>query len=186
MFRRGLLDYVLPFPPQIGDLYHDHWIGSVALAKGDLGCITRPLYDYTRHGANISGYHTQPKGAWLRRVHWTLKHLTSEQGRQRAQFIYNQFVLRAEAMATVAILRCAPNLTQHKKNALRRLANLDSSPITWVWLFWRGVKDWRRFSLTDGAEYELLLGVVWKRFSDLRARFGRQSIKPSPTQFDAE
>ena len=39
VFRAELLADVLPFPPRIGDAYHDHWIGCVALTRGSLGYV---------------------------------------------------------------------------------------------------------------------------------------------------
>ena len=44
MFRRGLLDRVLPFPPQFGgQTYHDHWLAMTALALGPLRFLPQPL-----------------------------------------------------------------------------------------------------------------------------------------------
>jgi glycosyltransferase involved in cell wall biosynthesis len=162
MFRRNLLDYALPFPPRVGQLYHDHWIGSVALAKSEIACVAEPLYDYTRHAANVSDYHGKPKGAWPDRVYRLLKSLLTEEGRLHAGFVYYELLLRAEVMARVAALRCEPHLTPAKKRALRRLSAIDDSLATVLWLILRGVRDWRRMSLTDGAEYELLTGILWK------------------------
>ena len=49
LFRRELLELVLPFPPRHGSPYHDHWLALVALASGRIGYVDRPLYDYVQH-----------------------------------------------------------------------------------------------------------------------------------------
>jgi hypothetical protein len=48
MLRRTLLAELLPFPPQTGKFFHDHWLGVVALAGGPLKYVDEPLYDYVR------------------------------------------------------------------------------------------------------------------------------------------
>src|SRR5262249_31094585 len=57
MFPQGLLSYVLPFPERIGEAYHDHWIGCVALATGKIKYVDRPLYDYIQHSSNVLGHY---------------------------------------------------------------------------------------------------------------------------------
>src|SRR5262245_17439584 len=49
MFRRNLLDRILPFPTKLGDqMYHDHWIAATALASGRIRFVPRRLYDYVQ------------------------------------------------------------------------------------------------------------------------------------------
>ena len=62
MFRRELLSDALPFPPQFGHMFHDHWLAILALSRGRLGYVDRPLYDYVQHGGNVIG-HVQATGA---------------------------------------------------------------------------------------------------------------------------
>lgn len=61
MFRAALVDQILPFPEDIRETYHDHWIAIVAAANGDIGYVDRPLYDYVQHGGNVIG-HDYKKG----------------------------------------------------------------------------------------------------------------------------
>ncbi|KAA3626786.1 MAG: glycosyltransferase, partial [Proteobacteria bacterium] len=56
MIRRELLDALLPFPPRIGDAFHDHWIACSALARGRIAYVDRPLYDYFQHRDNVIGH----------------------------------------------------------------------------------------------------------------------------------
>ena len=62
VFRSQLLEEILPFPNLPGDSYHDHWIACVALAKGELAYIPKPLYKWRQHETNACGFTaTQPK-----------------------------------------------------------------------------------------------------------------------------
>jgi glycosyltransferase involved in cell wall biosynthesis len=56
MFRRRLLDFILPFPIRIGDAFHDHWIACVALSKGKIGYVPSALYDYFQYGSSVIGH----------------------------------------------------------------------------------------------------------------------------------
>jgi hypothetical protein len=55
MFRRHLLDIALPFPRAFDDVYHDHWLARVALARGGVAFEPEPLYDYVQHSTNVLG-----------------------------------------------------------------------------------------------------------------------------------
>ena len=55
LFRADLLDQTLPFPQRVGDAYHDQWLGLLAMVKGKIGYVDRPLYDYMQHGRNVIG-----------------------------------------------------------------------------------------------------------------------------------
>lgn len=55
LFRASLLDEALPFPQRIGDAYHDQWLGLLAMVKGSIAYVDRPLYDYMQHGRNVIG-----------------------------------------------------------------------------------------------------------------------------------
>ncbi|MGH9847583.1 MAG: glycosyltransferase, partial [Blastocatellia bacterium] len=58
LFPRRLLQYLLPFPPRVGNLFHDHWLACVALALGKIKYVDRPLYDYVQHSSNVLGHST--------------------------------------------------------------------------------------------------------------------------------
>lgn len=51
-FRRRIVEYVLPFPPQVH--MHDWWIGLLVEAKGRVCFFPEPLIQYVRHGNNAS------------------------------------------------------------------------------------------------------------------------------------
>ncbi len=54
MFERSLLEDALPFPPPIGEPYHDHWLALCALALGELSYVSRPTYERTRHLESVT------------------------------------------------------------------------------------------------------------------------------------
>ena len=56
MFDRSLLKSLLPFPPRIGDAFHDHWLACAALASGRIGYVEEPLYDYYQHDNAVIGH----------------------------------------------------------------------------------------------------------------------------------
>jgi ubiquinone/menaquinone biosynthesis C-methylase UbiE/glycosyltransferase involved in cell wall biosynthesis len=56
LFRHGLLKEALPFPRVAGHLFHDHWIACVAISKGSIKYVDRPLYVYRQHGDNVHGH----------------------------------------------------------------------------------------------------------------------------------
>ena len=168
LMRRELLADVLPFPPEACVAYHDHWIGCVALARGELAFVPEPLYDYTRHGANISGYHSAPRGAWPQRMQALLRSVLTRAGREHARTAAYDFLQHTASLARAVELRGTTALTPEKRMALQRLAEAEHAPLSWLWLFARGLKDWRRMSFTDGAEYELLQAIAWKHLQALR------------------
>ncbi len=56
LFRRELLDQLLPFPARIGDAFHDHWLALVAMQSGKLAYVDAPLYDYYQYGDSVIGH----------------------------------------------------------------------------------------------------------------------------------
>jgi len=56
LFRRELLQTLLPFPDPIGQMFHDHWLACVARARGNLAYIDAPLYDYYQYHDSVIGH----------------------------------------------------------------------------------------------------------------------------------
>src|SRR5207244_26954 len=63
LFRRDVLDYALPFPPEVDEQKHDHWIAIVAMALGDIHYVPRPLYDYVQHAEAELGHAAANQGS---------------------------------------------------------------------------------------------------------------------------
>src|SRR4051794_18916852 len=55
LLRRDVVSLALPFPDTPGLQFHDHWIGLVALAAGEVAYVDRPLYDYVQHAGAVFG-----------------------------------------------------------------------------------------------------------------------------------
>lgn len=56
LFRRELLQLVLPFPKSVDSPYlHDHWVAALALVAGGIIDLPEPLVSYRQHGTNVIG-----------------------------------------------------------------------------------------------------------------------------------
>jgi glycosyltransferase involved in cell wall biosynthesis len=188
MFRRELLEYLLPFPDPIGGAFHDHWIGCTAMALGRLEYIDRPLYDYVQHGSNVLGFRQLPRKIGLNTVARLTKAMlplnlrTRWRGwRERAKAIYLNDVQRLEQIALTLRLRCNDRLNKSKDRTLRRIATLDRSWSGAFWLMGRSLLSFRRRTVTMGAENGLLRALVWKWGLKLRAQLSLgPRVAPTP------
>jgi glycosyltransferase involved in cell wall biosynthesis len=153
LFRRDLLDRILPLPdPEIG-LMHDHWIAMVAMTLGDVAYLDRPLYDYVQHPHASLGHeghrdHDRPRldrsgvSGWLRRGYLQLGAVRDS----------GELLLR----------RGGESITPEKRRILRRCARVESSPASWAWLAWLAARSPIAGSRTVGAERFLLGGLLWR------------------------
>lgn len=133
MFRASLLPDILPLPIPVGPVFHDHWIGLVALLNGSIRYVDRPLYDYIQHADGVIGhnYNVWPgAGAALRQVLSGAPSL----GRmaQMASMVLKQalddyvFVLQKVMLAHVLLLR-NPGAPPEKRAAVERFARFETS-----------------------------------------------------------
>ncbi len=168
MFPRWLLNFILPFPERYGSAYHDHWIGCVALALGNLRYIDRPLYDYVQHEQNVIGHAAPPpksptrRGrAWLRRC--LPFHIISalRQALQLGRMYYFEDLLRIQQVARMVRLRCGARVSPAKRAILRRVATISE---TWTSFLWLLVRTWRKpraRRVTLGVEHNLVKALIW-------------------------
>lgn len=177
VFRASLLRDALPFPERIGDSYHDHWLACVALAKGKIGYVDRPLYAYRQHGANVLGHYV-PNAVGLfpgpkKLLRWARSPRAFRADVRDALWfstaIYLNDVLRLSLIARTLSLRL-PNIERKKRGIVRRLARVDRSVFL---LFRQGIqyKLFRRPTL--GAEWYCLRGLVGHR---LLQRYYRRNL----------
>lgn len=124
MFKASLLPLLLPFPPRRGLMYHDWWLGLVALAAGRIEYVDEPLYDYFQHGGNVVGWSHIGKIVSIRQF------LTSDPYRRElahtARTMYNydcKFLA-----ATIQTLRLRVPDSAHNA-ALERLSRLPQRPL---------------------------------------------------------
>lgn len=133
MFRASLLANVLPFPKQVGPAFHDHWIGLVALLKGSIGYVDRPLYDYVQHTTGVIG-HKYYKGTGALSAFATLVRAgrrPSEVTTVAAQLLKQAaddhvFVTQKVVLARTLLLRY-PDLPPKRRAALERFTHYDTS-----------------------------------------------------------
>ena len=164
MFRRSLLSLVLPFPERIGEAYHDHWIGAVALAAGNIKYINRPLYDYVQHSANVIGHYAParpmqllPAGTSLRRPQELLRESLKFWER-----VYSSDLIRIQLMTEILQLRCRNLMSAEKALDLRRIHGLGESWRNLLWLAGRAIAGRGKISETVGAERPLLGAALWR------------------------
>jgi glycosyltransferase involved in cell wall biosynthesis len=131
LFRRGLLDDVLPFPPLLAKGFHDHWLALVAMSLGEIAYLDEPLYDYVQHDAAVighSGANRRPRP--IRRQ--LVERLRNPTGGSRAVYYYDwhQQLLFSEVLR----LRCWSRMAPAKRRTLRRLLNADRgvTGVTWM------------------------------------------------------
>jgi glycosyltransferase involved in cell wall biosynthesis len=168
LFRRELAERALPFPEAPGWQFHDHWLGLVALASGDVGYVDRPLYDYVQHGAAVVGQGgaAPPEGRSTRG--W------------RAAYFYG-YLPRA-LLAEALLARCSGRLTRRKRRALRRFTSADRSMLGLAWLASRPLRRLFGRNETLGTETEFARGILWRQL--IRLRTARRE-RPDGSPYDA-
>jgi glycosyltransferase involved in cell wall biosynthesis len=165
MFRRSLLDVVLPFPDKFGNTYHDQWIGAAALAVGKIGYVDRPLYDYVQHSRNVCGHWVPPRATWKEQYHRAKAALLPAKphvwwGRLLTYgHMYDHQSRPARHFAQLLIARCGSNMVRRRRGVLRRLAYPERSWLTMAWLALRGLPH-RKVTLK--REYQYLASLAWQ------------------------
>jgi ubiquinone/menaquinone biosynthesis C-methylase UbiE/glycosyltransferase involved in cell wall biosynthesis len=167
MFRSNLLSDILPFPQQIGDAYHDHWVACIALAKGKIKYIDRPLYSYVQHSNNAYGFQNVNSHHLFSEAGYMIKSLftPSQFIRQAGAIIksldghYYNYLPKLVLIAKTILVRNT-QLGYHKKIILKRFANLSA-----LTLFSEGLKSklFNRPSL--GYEWFALKSIIAHRIN---------------------
>ncbi len=180
MFRAKLLEWLLPFPPRIGDAFHDHWIACTALATGKIGYVDAPLYDYRQHGESVIGHcdferaTLRERGRALAAAARAMASPRSLKGRllrvRNASLAVFQFECRRlEVIAATITQRC-----EVRGRAERRALRLfKGGLVSALRLLAVHVKVlWRRHT-TDDAELRLAMGYLAHWVDTLLLRRGR-------------
>ena len=175
IFRRELLDDALPFPPELGRPYHDHWLACVALALGEITYVDRRLQDYVQHAGNVRGSYVASsvfKSGLLRallRLSVNPRKRTQNTLRNARRTFFED-VLRIEVFGRTLEARLSDRIGPSRRVGVRHLARLSSSYQSLGWLVGRSVRDLRGASPTLGAENQLAKGIVWRHLQALRLR----------------
>lgn len=171
LFPRALLDDALPFPPAQFAHFHDHWIGLVALALGEIRFVDRPLYDYVQHGDATLGHAAANRMPSLRERAGALRRDPRERVRLWRMHYFVD-ACRLLQFATVLRLRCGERMSAPKRRALDAFLHADRSPLPLATLAGRGARELlgRRPPETLGAEWMLLHAFAWRRLLSATAR----------------
>ncbi len=179
LLRRELLDVALPFPPEHGKPYHDHWLGCVALAAGRIAYVDRPLYDYVQHRDAAIGHaranllEARPRTV-LERVRRIRRDPLSVFAGWQATYFWE--VCRIVLFATILERRLGVRTSPGKRRALRRVIAGERSPLAIPWLFARRARLLAGRNETLGVETGLARGLAWRAgatvLSGLSARPG--------------
>jgi hypothetical protein len=180
LLRREVAELALPFPDTPGLQFHDHWVGLVALAAGDIAYVPRPLYDYVQHAGAVFG---EVSGGRAARTRPGLL-----RGGRGAYFLG---YLPREVQAKVLLARCVDRLTPRKRRALERYARSARSPWAFAWLALRPLRTLAGRNETLGSELELVHGIVWRWAAPLIARLPAGRLRryadasfPDPLSFE--
>jgi len=134
LFRRELLDDVLPFPPLLAKGFHDHWLATVAMALGEIAYLDQPLYDYVQHDAAVIGHSGANKRPRPVRRH-LIERLRNPTGGSRAVYYYDwhQQLLFCEVLR----LRCWDRMAPAKRRTVGRLLKADGGLAGIAWMLGR-------------------------------------------------
>jgi glycosyltransferase involved in cell wall biosynthesis len=185
LFRRELLDDVLPFPPRLADPFHDHWLAVVALATGRIAYVEEPLYDYVQHTGAVIGHSTANRRPRPIRQH-LMDRLRRPGGGSRIVYYYNWY--QQLLFAQVLRLRCWARMEPSKRRVVRHLLHADRGVAGLSWLLGRRVR--RLWGADETLDRELFYAyaLVRRRAVSLwtigRSRPGRllprdQSVPPA-------
>ena len=185
LMRREVAELALPFPDGPGFMFHDHWIGLVAMATGEIAFVDRPLYDYVQHGGAIFGdvTHGERDSAAVARdgrpapgpARWRAWF-----SRWRAAYFYGY--LSRDILARTVLIRCSASLTPPKRRALQRYVDSPRSPFAFAWLAVRPLRIVLGRTETLGSEADLARGILWRWLIAIRAR---RAKFPGRTNYDA-
>jgi glycosyltransferase involved in cell wall biosynthesis len=174
LLRRDLLDSALPFPPAQFAHFHDHWIGLVALALGDIVFVDRPLYDYVQHGEASLGHAAANRMTALRSRITDRRPLRERVRMWRLHYFVD--ACRLLQLATILELRCGSRMSPAKRRALDRYLAADRSLTGLTRLGARGARELlRERPETLGAEWMLFHAFLWRRLLSASARERPQS-----------
>jgi glycosyltransferase involved in cell wall biosynthesis len=168
LMRRDLLDLALPFPPAQFAHFHDHWLGLVAAATGEIAYEPRALYDYVQHGGASLGHAGANQMTSLRDRLRARRPLRERVHLWRMHYFVD--ICRLQQFAAVLDMRCAPRMPAAKRRALRRFIAADRSPVALARFGLRGARELVGTPETLGAEWMLFHALAWRRLLGWTAR----------------
>lgn len=169
LFRRELLEFVLPFPRAPGPVFHDHWIACVALTVGEIAFVERALHDYVQHTGNVIGRHEPLPGELRGGLANALKRFVRSPRRRlrttvnSARGYYEVDVVAREVFARTLSERLQRLVHAEDARTISYVAEMSTSLRSLLWLLGRSARDLRGDSSTLGIENQLIKGILWHR-----------------------
>lgn len=184
MFKRELLDYVLPFPQHLGDAVHDMFIACTALALGKIQYVDSALYDYTQHSSNVIGHFTLEEYGAIEKIK-SIRDFVRQSGSlkgslkrfarqymdcQREHYrLYPRRVLHARTIG----LRCA-GMEDKKAAAINRFSSMEGSLRPLVFQYIKD-KAFLKGNITIGVDYLLLRNALAAKAVNACISIGRSA-----------
>ena len=127
LFRREVAELALPFPETPGMQFHDHWLGLVALAAGEIAYVDRPaLRLRPARGCDLRRRLRRLRGAG-RTTRRSLREALLERVRGGRGAYFLGYLPR-DMQARVLLVLCDGRLTRSKRRALERFVASADSP----------------------------------------------------------
>jgi ABC-type polysaccharide/polyol phosphate transport system ATPase subunit/glycosyltransferase involved in cell wall biosynthesis len=174
LMRREVLEYALPFPQELPEQLHDHWLAIVAMARGEIAYVPRALYDYVQHDEAALGHGRANRGAKPNLAH-RMETVKSTSVLGGWGLIYFQHYRRLQLAVTVLKLRAGGDLAPDRAKAVNRVLGSDSLRGA-AWLAARAIRA--RIGATETMQRDsyLLRAVAWLRIARMRARRGSRDV----------
>jgi glycosyltransferase involved in cell wall biosynthesis len=186
IFRRELLEFLLPFPERIGDSYHDNFIACTALSLGNIKYVDYPLYDYRQHSGSVYGHKVPSRGIKKENLISLLKKITKNKiiGNSLKNFrqnllnyrtvYYNDYIRRV-LLAHVLNLRCN-GLPEKKRKIINRFVSLEKGLYGIIFEVAKN-KFLRKGLITIGSDSQLLISVLSTKIINMYNRFKHYFLK---------
>jgi glycosyltransferase involved in cell wall biosynthesis len=173
LFRAELLQHVLPFPPPQGNIYHDHWLATVAMALGSVSYVDEPLYEYVQHDAAVVGHARANSG-----VARTAKRPARQAPRNWRSLFFGANC-RIALFARVLEARCGHLMSPGKRRVVRRMTRVAEARRLLPWLLVRAERARFGWNETAGREEALAKGLGWRHATParLRAQAARRRLR---------
>ena len=169
LYSAELMRYVLPFPPPQGNIFHDHWIATVAMALGPISYVNQPLYEYVQHESAVVGHARANSG--VRRAKRPPGRVPRAAGGARNwRSLYFGANCRIALFSQVLEMRCGDLLSRRQRRVVRRMRAIAEDPKLLPWLMLRATRHNLGWNETAGRESALARGLAWRLLTPVRLK----------------
>jgi len=174
VFRRDLLARLVPFPPRVGDAFHDHWLACVAMSSGTVSYVDEPLHDYYQYGSSVIGHCDFVRFTLTQRLAALVRFCF-----RLCRPSVARPLLRGKYASALAVYRGECRRLRLVSQTIRRRGPVDPERLRVLRLFdggWRTISGLLRLHLsilfkgqtTDDAEVRLAMGELARRVEKRR------------------